>query len=240
MHVPRLVSEIDYLESNGVSCKGRILISDRAPLLFDFHQQVNELCDYFIGSALAGLGPCYANKVIRNGIRVSDLRHMDTFPQKLDLLLSDAAKMVENFDYDAAILVEKFDYGPGMLKKQVEKYKRYAERLEPFIADTVHLLNEAITQKKKVLVVGEEATMFDIDFGTYPIVTTSSTSAGGICTGLGIAPRLVGDLIGVVKAYTPKFGIGPFPTEVLCGIGPPTPTEMVVRSYLSFLDSYFD
>ncbi|KAL2320791.1 hypothetical protein Fmac_029760 [Flemingia macrophylla] len=209
VHLPGLFKEIDGLESNGVSCNGRILISDRAHLLFDFHQVVDglreaELAKSFIGTTKRGIGPCYSSKVNRNGIRVGDLRYMDTFPQKLDLILS-----------EAALRFKDFKYGPDVLKEEVEKYKRYAERLEPFIADTVHVMNEAIEQKKKILVEGGQATMLDIDFGTYPFVTSSSPSAGGICTGLGIAPRVVGDLIGVVKAYTTRVGSGPFPTEIL-------------------------
>ncbi|KAE9590743.1 hypothetical protein Lal_00023425 [Lupinus albus] len=209
VHLPGLFKEIDGLESNGVSCKGRILISDRANLLFDFHQTVDglreaELDKSFIGTTKRGIGPCYSSKVNRNGIRVGDLRHMDTFPQKLDLLLSDAASRFKDFKY-----------GPEVLKEEVENYKRYAERLEPFIDDTVHVINDAIAQKKKILVEGGQATMLDIDFGTYPFVTSSSPSAGGICTGLGIAPRAIGDLIGVVKAYTTRVGSGPFPTEIL-------------------------
>ncbi|OIV92337.1 hypothetical protein TanjilG_10547 [Lupinus angustifolius] len=209
VHLPGLFKEIDGLESNGVSCKGRILISDRANLLFDFHQTVDglreaELNKSFIGTTKRGIGPCYSSKVNRNGIRVGDLRHMDTFPQKLDLLLSDAASRFQDFKY-----------GPEVLKEEVENYKRYAERLEPYIDDTVHVINDAIAQKKKILVEGGQATMLDIDFGTYPFVTSSSPSAGGICTGLGIAPRAIGDLIGVVKAYTTRVGSGPFPTEIV-------------------------
>lgn len=209
VHLPGLFKEIDGLESNGVSCKGRILVSDRAHLLFDFHQVVDglreaELAKSFIGTTRRGIGPCYSSKVNRNGIRVSDLRHMDTFPQKLDLLLSDAASRFRGFNY-----------GPDMLREEVEQYKKYAERLEPFITDTVHFMNDAILQKQKILVEGGQATMLDIDFGTYPFVTSSSPSAGGICTGLGIAPRVVGDLVGVVKAYTTRVGSGPFPTEIL-------------------------
>ncbi|KAI3507581.1 hypothetical protein L1887_22569 [Cichorium endivia] len=209
VHLPGLFKEIDGLESNGVSCKGRILVSDRAHLLFDFHQEVDglreaELAKSFIGTTKRGIGPCYSSKVIRNGIRVSDLRHMDTFPQKLDLLFSDAASRFKDFKYTS-----------DMLREEVEKYKKFAERLEPFICDTVHFMNESILQKKKILVEGGQATMLDIDFGTYPFVTSSSPSAGGICTGLGIAPRSLGDIIGVVKAYTTRVGSGPFPTELL-------------------------
>ncbi|GAV57282.1 Adenylsucc_synt domain-containing protein [Cephalotus follicularis] len=209
VHLPSLFKEIDGLETNGVGCKGRILVSDRAHLLFDFHQEVDglresELAKSFIGTTKRGIGPCYSSKVIRNGIRVGDLRHMDTFPRKLDILLS-----------EAALRFKDFKYSPNMLSEEVERYKRFAERLEPYIADTVHFMNESISEKKKILVEGGQATMLDIDFGTYPFVTSSSPSAGGICTGLGIAPRVVGDLVGVVKAYTSRVGSGPFPTEIL-------------------------
>ncbi|XP_074275094.1 adenylosuccinate synthetase 2, chloroplastic-like [Silene latifolia] len=209
VHLPGLFEEIDGLQSNGVSCDGRIKVSDRAHLLFDFHQAVDghreaELDDSFIGTTKRGIGPCYSSKVTRNGIRVGDLMHMDTFPQKLEILLLDAASRFKDFKY-----------GPEMLKEEVEKYKRFAERLEPFVADTVYVMNESISQKKKILVEGGQATLLDIDFGTYPFVTSSSPSAGGISTGLGIAPRAIGDLIGVVKAYTTRVGSGPFPTELL-------------------------
>ncbi|XP_010908274.1 adenylosuccinate synthetase, chloroplastic [Elaeis guineensis] len=209
VHLAELFEEIDGLESNGVSCKGRILVSDRAHLLFDFHQSVDgfreaELANLFIGTTKRGIGPCYSSKVIRNGIRVGDLMHMDTFSQKLDTLSRDAASRFKGFNYSA-----------DMLREEVERYKRFAERLEPFIADTVHFINESILQNKKILVEGGQATMLDIDFGTYPFVTSSSPSAGGVCTGLGIAPRCIGDLIGVVKAYTTRVGSGPFPTEIL-------------------------
>lgn len=193
VHLPGIFKEIDGLEANGVSCKGRILISDRAHLLFDFHQVVDglretELAKSFIGTTKRGIGPCYSSKVIRNGIRVGDLRHMDTFPQKLDLLFADAAARFEGFKYT-----------PDILKEEVERYKRYAERLEPYITDTVHFINKSILEKKKILVEGGQATMLDIDFGTYPFVTSSSPSAGGICTGLGVAPRVLGDIVGVVS-----------------------------------------
>nr|CAD1817733.1 unnamed protein product [Ananas comosus var. bracteatus] len=200
VHLPGLFDEIDGLESNGVSCKGRLLVSDRAHLLFDVHQAVDglresELANSLIGTTKRGIGPCYSSKVIRNGLRVCDLRHMDTFGEKLDILLRDAASRFQGFEYSAK-----------MLKEEIERYEKFAERLEPFIADTVHVIHESIAQKRKILVEGGQATMLDIDFGTYPFVTSSNPSAGGICTGLGIAPRLLGDLIGVVKAYTTRVG----------------------------------
>ncbi|VAI01336.1 unnamed protein product [Triticum turgidum subsp. durum] len=187
VHLPGLFKEIDELESNGVSCEGRIMVSDRAHLLFDFHQVLDglrevELGNTFIGTTKRGIGPCYSNKVIRNGLRVCDLRHMDTFGAKLHILMKDAAMRFKGFEYSSKTL-----------KEEVDKYEK----------------------KNKILVEGGQATMLDIDFGTYPFVTSSSPSSGGICTGLGIAPRSIGDVIGVVKAYTTRVGSGPFPTELL-------------------------
>ncbi|PKA49849.1 Adenylosuccinate synthetase, chloroplastic [Apostasia shenzhenica] len=197
VHLPGLFKEIERLESNSVNCKGRILVSDRAHLLFDFHQVVDglrelELENSLIGTTKRGIGPCYSSKVIRNGIR------------NLEILMMDAAARFQGFKYSADVL-----------KDEVDRYKKFAERLEPFIADTVHLMNKSFEQKKKILVEGGQATMLDIDFGTYPFVTSSSPSAGGICTGLGIPPSRLGDLIGVVKSYTTRVGSGPFPTEIL-------------------------
>ncbi|XP_078179789.1 adenylosuccinate synthetase, chloroplastic-like [Carex rostrata] len=213
IHLPGFFKEIEGLESNDISCAGRILVSDRAHLLFDFHQTVDglretELASSLIGTTKRGIGPCYSNKVDRNGLRVCDLRHMDTFKDKLEMLLRDAAMRFKGFDYD--------DF---FLKEEMERYKQFAEKLEPFITDTVYFMNKSIEEKKGVLVEGGQATMLDIDFGTYPFVTSSSPSAGGICTGLGISPRSIGDLIGVVKAYTTRVGSGPFPTELLGKIG---------------------
>uniref|UniRef100_A0A0C9QV85 Adenylosuccinate synthetase, chloroplastic n=1 Tax=Wollemia nobilis TaxID=56998 RepID=A0A0C9QV85_9CONI len=213
VHLPGLFKEIDGLESNGVSCKGRLLVSDRAHLLFDFHQTVDglreaELAGSLIGTTKRGIGPCYASKVTRNGIRVSDLRHMDTFPEKLEVLLHDAASRFKGFEYSKS-----------MLEAEVENYKRHSERLEPYIADTVHVIHEAYSHKKRILVEGGQATMLDIDFGTYPFVTSSNPSAGGICTGLGIAPRHLGDVVGVAKAYTTRVGSGPYPTELFDELG---------------------
>lgn len=209
IHLPGFFKEIDGLESNGISCEGRILVSDRAHLLFNFHQTVDglreaELANSFIGTTKRGIGPCYSNKVIRNGLRVCDLWHMDTFKDKLEVLLRDAAMRFKGFEYDQSFLMEEMD-----------RYKWFADKLQSFVTDTVHYMNKSIEENKKVLVEGGQATMLDIDFGTYPFVTSSSPSAGGICTGLGISPRSIGDLIGVVKAYTTRVGSGPFPTEDL-------------------------
>lgn len=193
VHVPGLFQEIENLEANGIVCKGRLFVSDRAHLLFDMHRTVDglreaELAGAMIGTTKRGIGPCYANKALRNGLRVGDLRRLDTFRAKLEILFQDAASRFPSFEWSKAVL-----------DAEMERYKQFAERLEPFVADTVHLMTEARLQDKKILVEGGQATMLDIDFGTYPFVTSSSASVGGICTGLGIPPKYLGDIFGVVS-----------------------------------------
>ncbi|KAG6546812.1 hypothetical protein Mapa_011758 [Marchantia paleacea] len=205
VHVPGFFDEIRNLEEAGIVCEGRLFVSDRAHILFDLHRSVDalreaELAGSMIGTTKRGIGPCYASKAIRNGIRVGDLRHLDTFKDKLEVLLKDAASRFSDFTYD--------------LDAEMERYKVFSERLRPYITDTVKFINDAHRQKKRILIEGGQATMLDIDFGTYPFVTSSNPSAGGICTGLGIAPNRLGDIVGVAKAYTTRVGAGPYPTEL--------------------------
>lgn len=188
--------EIDNLESKGVNTNGRLLVSDRAHLLFNLHQEVDglreaELAGQMIGTTKRGIGPCYASKAIRNGIRVSDLRHLDTFREKLDILYRDTAARFKDFEYSS-----------DEVNAEMEKYVKYAERLEPYIVDTVDYVNAAIAEGKRILIEGGQATMLDIDFGTYPFVTSSNPSVGGICTGLGVAPNRLGDIVGVVRSFS--------------------------------------
>eukprot|EP00271_Cylindrocystis_brebissonii_P000225 TRINITY_DN10272_c0_g1_i1.p1 TRINITY_DN10272_c0_g1~~TRINITY_DN10272_c0_g1_i1.p1 ORF type:complete len:531 (-),score=109.35 TRINITY_DN10272_c0_g1_i1:835-2427(-) len=208
IHLPGFFKELDNLEANGVPVTGRILVSDRAHLLFDLHQTVDglreaELEGALIGTTKRGIGPCYASKATRNGLRVGDLRHLDTFRDKLALLMKDAAARFPAFEYSEAAL-----------DAEMANYEKYAQRLEPFIADTVHYVNSAYSEQKRILIEGGQATMLDIDFGTYPFVTSSNPSVGGICTGLGFAPNRLGEIIGVTKAYTTRVGSGPYPTEL--------------------------
>ncbi|KAL3675013.1 hypothetical protein R1sor_024961 [Riccia sorocarpa] len=210
VHVPGFFDEVKKLEEAGIVCEGRLFVSDRAHILFDLHRVVDglreaELAGAMIGTTKRGIGPCYASKAIRNGIRFGDLQNLDTFKDKLEVLLKDAASRFPEFTYD--------------LDAEMERYRIYAERLVPYITDTVHFINEAHRQKKRILVEGGQATMLDIDFGTYPFVTSSNPSAGGICTGLGIAPNRLGDIVGVAKAYTTRVGAGPYPTELFGELG---------------------
>lgn len=210
IHLPGFFAELDALEAAGVPVAGRILVSNRAHLLFDLHQQVDglreaELAGAMIGTTKRGIGPCYASKAIRNGLRVGDLRHVagGAFRAKLRTLMLDAAQRFDGFEFSDAAL-----------DAEVARYEGLAARLAPFVADTVRYVNDAWRSGKRVLIEGGQATMLDIDFGTYPFVTSSNPSVGGICTGLGFAPNRLGEIIGVTKAYTTRVGAGPYPTEL--------------------------
>lgn len=205
VHLPGMFDEIDALLKAGVDARGRMIVSDRAHLLFDLHKEIDglreaELSGNKIGTTKRGIGPAYASKATRNGIRVGDVRNPETFAQKLRTLAADAAARFDDFEYD--------------VDAEIKAYEKYAERITPFIADTVHMINEEHKAGKRVLVEGANATMLDLDFGTYPFVTSSNPSLGGVCSGLGLAPNKFETVIGVAKAYTTRVGAGPYPTEL--------------------------
>jgi len=193
-----------------VNYKGRFLISDRAHLLFDFHKTVDGLKEASlgkdaIGTTKQGIGPCYTNKIQRTGIRVGDLKHFDVFTVKLKELVESSKKAYGDFAFD--------------LDKELQIYKDYSAKIASMVIDTVPYLYNKISEGKSILVEGANANMLDIDFGTYPYVTSSNPSVGGIGTGLGIPPQKVTKVIGIVKAYTTRVGHGPFPTEETGDIG---------------------
>jgi len=208
LHLPGLFEEIAGLKAKGVSVEGRLLISDRAHLLFDLHKEIDGLREAElagsgkqIGTTKRGIGPAYAAKATRNGIRVCDLANMDVFADKLRKLSLDGSKRFgEEYTYD--------------VEADIAKYREVAATVLPLVIDTIDYLNTAYEQGKRILIEGANATMLDLDFGTYPYVTSSNPSIGGIATGLGLAPNKYGALIGVVKAYTTRVGAGPYPTEI--------------------------
>lgn len=204
LHLPTLFKELATLDEKGVSYAGRLKISDRTHLLFDFHQTVDGmredgLKDKKIGTTKKGIGPCYSSKMTRNGLRVADLRFFEHFEEKFRKLV---AYWQRQFDVEVDIDAE------------LAVYKDYAERLLPMVVDGVSYINKAYEEGKKVLIEGANATLLDIDFGTYPYVTSSNASIGGACTGLGLAPSKLDYSVGIVKAYTTRVGAGPFPTEL--------------------------
>jgi hypothetical protein len=154
-----------------------------------------------IGTTKRGIGPAYSGKASRSGLRVHHLFNHTTFANKFRQIVEGRFKRYGQFEYDT--------------EGEIERYKLFAERLRPYVIDSVVYMHKAISQGKRVLVEGANALMLDLDFGTYPYVTSSSTTIGGACTGLGIPPKMIGKTIGVVKAYTTRVGGGPFPTEQL-------------------------
>ncbi|KAK9821171.1 hypothetical protein WJX74_004111 [Apatococcus lobatus] len=205
VHLPGLFEEIDGLAKRGVQIEGRLFLSDRAHLLFDLHKEIDglreeELAGKQIGTTKRGIGPAYASKATRNGIRVGDLRNMDDFADKLRKLAWDGSKRFEGWQYD--------------VEADIAKYAELREKVLPLVVDTVDLINTGYEEGRRVLVEGGQATMLDIDFGTYPFVTSSNPTSGGVANGLGLAPGKFEAIIGVAKAYTTRVGAGPYPTEI--------------------------
>ncbi|XP_066992850.1 adenylosuccinate synthetase [Anabrus simplex] len=207
IHLPGLFEELEKNEAKGLtSWQDRLLISDRAHLVFDFHQQVDGLQELekgkkSLGTTKKGIGPTYSSKATRNGIRVADLLgDYNSFSEKFQGLVEVYQRMFPELKVD--------------VQSELTRYKGYAERIRPYVIETVSFLHTALRAGKRVLVEGANAAMLDIDFGTYPYVTSSNCSIGGVCTGLGLPPCNIGEVIGVVKAYTTRVGDGPFPTEL--------------------------
>ncbi|GAX81055.1 hypothetical protein CEUSTIGMA_g8490.t1 [Chlamydomonas eustigma] len=208
MHLPTFFNEIEGLKARGIKVDGRLFISDRAHLLFDLHKEIDGLREAElsgsgkqIGTTKRGIGPAYSSKATRNGIRVSDLKDMTTFATKLTNLSLDGSKRFgSDYHYD--------------VEGEIAKYTDIAPTVRPLVTDTVEYINDAYESGKRILIEGANATMLDLDFGTYPYVTSSNPSVGGIATGLGLAPNKYQALIGVAKAYTTRVGAGPYPTEI--------------------------
>ena len=207
---PRVVlQEIAEMKAKGVDTSN-LLISDRAHVVFPYHEKQDELQeaalgDAKIGTTKGGIGPCYMDKYARTGIRVCDLMNKDILAEKLKRNL--AAK---NALFTKVYGAEPLEYEP-MLKA----YLGYAEELRPHVTDTSVALGNIFDANKKVLFEGAQASMLDCDNGTYPFVTSSHPTAGGACIGAGIGPHMMQNIYGVVKAYSTRVGQGPFPTELL-------------------------
>jgi len=216
LHLPTFFEELKSLDQQGVSYEGRIKISDRAHLVFDFHFEVDGkleeeaqkgTTDQSIGTTKKGIGPCYTAKVARMGIRVSDLAFPDKFRDKLVAMVNHYKRIFPNLT-------------PVDISAEVAKYTQdYYGRIKPLILDSIHYLYHALQTGKRIMVEGANATMLDVDFGTYPYVTSSNCTIGGACTGLGLPPTKIGATIGIVKAYTTRVGAGPFPTELNESVG---------------------
>lgn len=210
--MPTLFAEIDELERRGVSCS-RLKVSSLAQLIFPWHQahdQISETArgDNKIGTTLKGIGPAYADKALRIGIRAGESRNAERF----ELLLRKRAQ--EEQALLTAISGPQLD-----ISAIVKTFTGLAARLAPYICDTVSLLHNAREGGANILLEGAQATFLDLDHGTYPYVTSSNPTAGGACAGSGIGPRHIDRVIGIAKAYTTRVGSGPFPTELLDSTG---------------------
>jgi len=209
-----LLTEIDALESAGVQVTGNLFISNRAHVLFPAHRMMERMSEgrpgrVSIGTTSRGIGPCYEDKTGRRGIRMADLLDTSFFRTQYDSVMEEKMVIAR-----ALGIEEDLD-----LRAIRDQYEVFAERIRPMVRDTALLLNQAIAAGKTVMFEGAQGTMLDIDHGTYPFVTSSSASAGGACTGTGVAPTRIHGVIGVSKAYITRVGGGPFPTEALDGAG---------------------
>jgi adenylosuccinate synthase len=203
-----LLDEIDGLQARNVNC-GKLLVSANAHLIMPYHRALDKVTERYLGSSRIGttgrgIGPAYADKIARVGIRVQDLFDPGILRKKLDLVLRDKNQ-----------ILGKVYNRRGLDSRAIaEEYERYAERLRPYVADTGLILGQALDRGEVVLLEGAQATMLDVDHGTYPFVTSSSPTAGGACSGSGIGPTRISEVLGIVKAYTTRVGEGPFPTEL--------------------------
>ena len=206
INLETLLREIDGLEEKGVNVSSENLkISDRAHLIMPYHKLVEQWeqmgSSTKIGTTSRGIGPTYSDKMNRHaGIRVGDLLEFDVFQKKID--------------YNLETKTDALQTGGITRNDLIDTYYQYAERISPYVTDTVAFMHEALATEKRILFEGAQGTMLDIDFGTYPYVTSSNCTAGAVCTGLGIGPKGIDQVLGVSKAYVTRVGGGPFPTEM--------------------------
>jgi adenylosuccinate synthase len=203
-----LLEEIKGLNERGIDTS-KLVISSNAHLITPYHRTIDKVSERFLGKAKIGttgrgIGPAYADKISRIGIRVQDLFDESILQKKLEGALKDKNQ----------VLTKVFNRKDMQVSEILEEYLGFAEILRPYIADTALLLNQALEKGKTVLLEGSQGTLLDVDHGTYPFVTSSNPTAGGACTGSGIGPTKIERVIGIVKAYTTRVGSGPFPTEL--------------------------
>lgn len=208
-----LLDEMENLISRGINIEN-LIISDRAHLVFPYHRLIDNLQESFrgkndIGTTKKGIGPAYADKTERCGIRICDLMNPTVF----------AEKVKANVEFKNILIEKVYGGTPLSAEEIISQYLEYGKRLKPYVADTTKIIFDMIKQKKSVVFEGAQSSLLDLDFGTYPYVTSSHPAAGGVCIGAGIGPTMIDECYGVVKAYTTRVGKGPFPTELLDSIG---------------------
>ena len=208
-----LLEEIRMVESRGIAVEG-LRISDRANVIMPYHKILDGAEEKSrgpkgVGTTGRGIGPCYSDKISRYGVRIGDLTDKATLEEKINMIFPTKLRLIAAFGAPPLDAV----------KDIIDTYSSYGSALGKYVTDTSVMINEAIRNGKKVLFEGAQGTMLDIDHGTYPYVTSSSCVTGGICTGAGVPPSSIKEVVGVVKAYTTRVGHGPFVTELTSGLG---------------------
>ena len=208
VNLEALFEEIDGLEARGANAS-RLKVSANAHMVAPYHQQLDRVQERFlgkraIGTTGRGIGPTYADKVARVGLRVQDIFDESILRQKIESAL----------DVKNQMLVKMYNRRAISVEETMDYFGRYGERLAPMVIDAERVLNDALDAGKHVLMEGGQATMLDVDHGTYPFVTSSNPTAGGACVGSGIGPTRITGVLGIIKAYTTRVGAGPFPTEL--------------------------
>jgi len=210
----QLLSEMAELRDRGISLDGNLTLSDRAHVVFPYHKALDKLSesrlnDRKIGTTGRGIGPCYTDKMARVGIRVGDMIDRDTL----------ATKLRANVEQKNKLFSKVYDAPTFSCDEILEEYAGYAEKLRPYVGDSVTLLAEAGRTGRDILFEGAQGALLDVDFGTYPYVSSSNASACGVSTGTGVPPKRIDRVLGVTKAYCTRVGEGPFPSELTDSLG---------------------
>ncbi|MCS6813944.1 MAG: adenylosuccinate synthase, partial [Cyanobacteria bacterium] len=208
-----LIAELDRLEALNIST-ANLMISETAHVTMPYHRMIDQAAEerrghYKIGTTGRGIGPTYADKSERTGIRMLDLMNPDSLREQL----------LWTIGYKNVILENLYKLPPLDPEVVIAEYQSYAERLRPYVVDSSLKIYDAIQRRRNILFEGAQGTLLDLDHGTYPYVTSSNPVAGGACVGAGVGPTMIDRVIGVAKAYTTRVGEGPFPTELHGGIG---------------------
>ncbi len=209
VHIPALLDEIHELKEKGIDLTGRLLLSDRAHIILNYHREIDRIQeerkgDNKVGTTLKGIGPAYTDKTSRRGIRMGELKNFGSFAEKLR----------KNAEFHMKEYGFEFD-----IEKEINIHKDALEIIDSMIVNTTEYLDNIYKKGKTILAEGAQGAHLDIDHGTYPFVTSSSTTSGGVATGLGIAPNKLNTVIGITKSYTTRVGAGPFPTELTDELG---------------------
>ena len=209
-----LLDELSMLDKRGINARNKLFLSDGCPLILPYHILLDQAREKArgksaIGTTGRGIGPAYEDKVARRGLRVGDFLNLENTISKLEGIL----------DYHNFVLKNYFSHETCDIAQLSEQIAAWAEQISPMISDVSARLHGLQKQNKKILFEGAQGTLLDIDHGTYPYVTSSNTTAGGVCSGSGVAPSSIDYVLGIVKAYTTRVGGGPFPTELFDDVG---------------------